>query len=519
MVNQSKQFMGMKIKIRRCVLINKTDNLIISGSDDLTTKFWHKQYQWNCQQTINDHKNRILVLSITEQQNKLITCSEYKSILMIESQESDRKWVVKKRIVVEQYGLRLCFINDDLFAFQPNNRQYMHTYQIQNDQIIKKSEIDFQNSPDIYSLFSQQYIQEKHLLFNKNGFYVHIIRQKDDNYFIIEQSINLGIQNFYGAVSEDGKQLITWDSLLKVIQQQNKNGNKIQKVKLQKRKKEKISVKNQQMELYDQEKNLKQKEQSKKSSLNSEKLLINRGLSLLRQRKFEESIIQFDKVIKLSPSNDEAYVNKSAALIELNQFEQGLQVAKIAIQKNPKNDEAYNKLGAALLNLNEQEEAILYFSKAINLNPKNEFAQFNMANLLRELDRPKEAIEYYNNAIKINPIDIEYYMEKAFCLQVLKKYQNAIKCFNQALSLNPNEEITQTLLMNKGYSLGCIKQFQEELNCYNSVIMINPKNKEVQKLINDLKLKINNHKKPNDHNQQHEKKQKIKQVPKKKNNI
>ncbi|CAD8162487.1 unnamed protein product [Paramecium octaurelia] len=202
----------------RCVLINRTDDLIISGSDDTTIKFWYKQYQWSNQQTINDHSKRVLALGMNDQQNKLISSSEDNSILIIEHSEQDRKWIVKQKIVVEKYGLRLCFISNEMFAYQPNNSQQMHIYEITNENVLKKSEINQKNSQDIYSLCPQQYIKSKSLLFNKNGFYIHIIRQKENNEFIVEQSINFGVQNLYGVASDDGQYLITWDSQSKAIQ-------------------------------------------------------------------------------------------------------------------------------------------------------------------------------------------------------------------------------------------------------------------------------------------------------------
>ncbi|CAK81366.1 unnamed protein product (macronuclear) [Paramecium tetraurelia] len=322
----------------------------------------------------------------------------------------------------------------------------------------------------------------------------------------------------------------------KINQPQQKTKRKIQKVKLHKKKKEKISIINQQSDNLgqilernkNQEKNLKKKRKLINSNLNSEKSLINRGLSLMRKGKFEESIIQFDEAIKLNPKNDEAQalhqLNKTNSKKVYNQqikpLNQTLKMMKLIIKK------AFNQiiLGAALFHLNKQKEAELQFQKAISLNPKNEFAQFNMANLLRECDRHKEAIEYYNHVIQINPSDIEYYVEKAFCLQALKKYHNAIECFNQALSLNPDEELTQTLLMNKG-TIKCERQVFHQVAFNNlrrnqtatkKLSRYNPKHKEAQKLINNFKLKINNSNKAYDNGTQQNKKQKIKQLAKQK---
>ncbi|CAD8130247.1 unnamed protein product [Paramecium sonneborni] len=69
-----------------------------------------KQDQWLCQQTITDYI--IYSLSLNEQQNKLISCSDDKQILVIEQQKLDKKWTAKQIIQVDYYGFRLCFINN-----------------------------------------------------------------------------------------------------------------------------------------------------------------------------------------------------------------------------------------------------------------------------------------------------------------------------------------------------------------------------------------------------------------------
>ncbi|CAD8129635.1 unnamed protein product [Paramecium sonneborni] len=88
-----------------CLLLNNTDDLIISGSLDYTIKFWMKQDQWLCQQTITDHTNRVFSLSLNEQQNQLISTSEDQQILIIEQQKQNKQWFVTQKIIVNQFGL------------------------------------------------------------------------------------------------------------------------------------------------------------------------------------------------------------------------------------------------------------------------------------------------------------------------------------------------------------------------------------------------------------------------------
>ncbi|CAD8065766.1 unnamed protein product [Paramecium sonneborni] len=204
-----------------CVVLNNNDDLIISGSFDKTIKFWMKQNQWLCQQTITDHTNYVYSLSLNEQQNKLISCSYDSQILVIQQSKWDKIWSVTQKIKVDQYGQRLCFINDIQFTFQPFHKEQMHVYELDtnNKQYMKTKEIAVKcgsNSCDC--LFPQQYLKSKSLLVNKNGKNVNLIKKQENGDFITLKSIEFDSPYLYGQLSDDGVYLITWDLKSKEIQ-------------------------------------------------------------------------------------------------------------------------------------------------------------------------------------------------------------------------------------------------------------------------------------------------------------
>ncbi|CAD8067342.1 unnamed protein product [Paramecium sonneborni] len=203
-----------------CVLLNNSDDLIISGSCDSKIKFWVKQNQWLCQQTITDHTESVYSLSLNEQQNKLISCSWDLQILVIEQSQSAKKWNVIQNIEIDQDGFRLCFINDYQFIFQPKFKEQMHIYEIDinTKQFQKTKEITFKCCSDDYCFFPSQYLKSQSLLLNKNGKNVYVIQKNENGYFTIEQSIEFGDFGVYGQLSDDGKFLITWDNSSKEIQ-------------------------------------------------------------------------------------------------------------------------------------------------------------------------------------------------------------------------------------------------------------------------------------------------------------
>ncbi|CAD8213032.1 unnamed protein product [Paramecium pentaurelia] len=203
-----------------CLIFNNNEDVMITGSDDQTIKFWQKQQQWVCSQTITDHKAYVAGLSLNDQQNRVISCGLDKLILIIEWSSQDQKWNIIQKISVEQYGCKLCFINDNVFTFQPLAKEQMHVYEMSstNKQYSKIKEIAVKSgySGSTY-FFPQQYIKQKCLVVNKNGYNVNLIRNQNGD-FITQQSIDFGHNSIYGYMSEDGEYLMTWDYKSKEIQ-------------------------------------------------------------------------------------------------------------------------------------------------------------------------------------------------------------------------------------------------------------------------------------------------------------
>ncbi|CAD8117822.1 unnamed protein product [Paramecium primaurelia] len=203
-----------------CLIMNNNEDTIISSSNDFTIKFWIKQNEWICQQTITDHKHQVYQLNINEQQNKVISCGRDQLILIIEYSEYNKKWMVIQNMKVDCQGYRLCFINDNLFTFQPKKGNLMHIYEMNSvsKQFIKTKNITVNQGDDGCAFFPQQYIKSKQLLVSKHNQNINLIRKLENDEFKVEQSIQFGSNCLFGQISDDGEYLITWDHSSKEIQ-------------------------------------------------------------------------------------------------------------------------------------------------------------------------------------------------------------------------------------------------------------------------------------------------------------
>ncbi|CAD8108898.1 unnamed protein product [Paramecium primaurelia] len=203
-----------------CLVINTNEDLIISGSRDNTIKFWIYKNQWFHQQTIQDHCQSIYALSLNQQQNRVVSCGYDQYILIIEQSEQNKEWKLIQKITIEQFGYRVCFIDNNMFAFSQNNQEQISIFEMSNNnkQFIKTKDIPIKSGLDFYSSFPQLYINSKCILVSKNGEYVNLIRKIQNGEFLTEQSIHIGISSLFGTMSNDGEYLVTWDEKSMQIQ-------------------------------------------------------------------------------------------------------------------------------------------------------------------------------------------------------------------------------------------------------------------------------------------------------------
>ncbi|CAD8214500.1 unnamed protein product [Paramecium octaurelia] len=202
-----------------CLIINNNEDLIISGSDDKTIRLWSKNVQWHCSQTLTYHNGSVFCISMNETQNQFISCAADNLIVVSQKDVNSSFWNILQTIKVE-WGLRLCFISNTQFTYQPYNKKQMIIYEQSkfSEQFVKQKEIAVKSGNDCFWYFPQKYIKSKQLLLNKNGSSLNLIKIKENGEFIQEQIIDFDDNYIHGAISDDGEYLITWDCKTEEIQ-------------------------------------------------------------------------------------------------------------------------------------------------------------------------------------------------------------------------------------------------------------------------------------------------------------
>lgn len=94
--------------------------------------------------------------------------------------------------------------------------------------------------------------------------------------------------------------------------------------------------------------------------------------ALRDQKKFDEAIAEYEKVIKLSPTDISAYVNLASVYqYQFKQIDKAVEIYKQAIEKNPKSADLYVLVSLAYEQVGDKDSAKTNYEKAQEIDEKN----------------------------------------------------------------------------------------------------------------------------------------------------
>ncbi|CAD8102334.1 unnamed protein product [Paramecium sonneborni] len=225
-INENKEWICLQILQRhtdyiRCIISNSNEDLIISCGDDQTIQFWNKDLQWNWQQRLLGHRNKVESISLNESNTKLVSCAYMDfTILVSEKLQYDSEWIIIQTIKVDNWGQGLCFMNDFLFSYQPSRSETLFIYELDKitNTFNKTKEVRIKSGYQSDCVFPLQFIKSNSIILNKTGCFINLISFKQNGEFVNGQSIKYQNQYIQGALTNDGQYLVTWDEGTKQVQ-------------------------------------------------------------------------------------------------------------------------------------------------------------------------------------------------------------------------------------------------------------------------------------------------------------
>ncbi|KAL7738991.1 hypothetical protein ACLKA6_001381 [Drosophila palustris] len=131
----------------------------------------------------------------------------------------------------------------------------------------------------------------------------------------------------------------------------------------------------------------------------------NEGNRLMKDCKYNEALLQYNRAITFDPKNPIFYCNRAAAHIRLGDNDRAVTDCKSALLYNANYSKAYCRLGVAYSNLGKFNEAEQAYAKAIELEPDNADYRNNLEVVRNARNQPPQLSHLTDglNAMLTNP--------------------------------------------------------------------------------------------------------------------
>lgn len=153
--------------------------------------------------------------------------------------------------------------------------------------------------------------------------------------------------------------------------------------------------------------------------------LVQQGLQLILQGRYEEALEIEEAAIRLSPRDPNAYSYRGSALFQLGRVEEALASYNHMVRLAPNAAVAHYNCANALQRLRHYEDALLSLKRSLKLQPKYTDALSLTGIVLQAMGNTPAALEYYDAALKINPNAADAHYNKGLALLTAGEFTHA----------------------------------------------------------------------------------------------
>ena len=164
-----------------------------------------------------------------------------------------------------------------------------------------------------------------------------------------------------------------------------------------------------------------------------------KGKSYAVNKKWNEAISEYYKVIEYSPSFRYAYVSRGNAFLETKSYSKAVTDYSEAIKLDPKDADVYNKRGVAYQWKGNIDKAIKDYSAAIEIDPSSAIYYCNRGRAYYVKGKLDEALADLDKATKLKPSYVDAYLVKGWTYEDLKQNENAISAYKKVIELDASE--------------------------------------------------------------------------------
>ena len=173
---------------------------------------------------------------------------------------------------------------------------------------------------------------------------------------------------------------------------------------------------------------------------------LKEGNKLFKEKKYDESIAAFQKVIEKAPEVYQINYKIGDCYREKGDLDKAIEIYEEVIKKaEEKKDiattaKALATIGGIYLVKQELGKAQSYFKRSIEKNPEDEIVAYNVGEINLNSNNMDDAITYFKMASKIKPTWNVPFLKLGYAYLNKGDFATAVKMFNKVIELDPDSQ-------------------------------------------------------------------------------
>jgi tetratricopeptide (TPR) repeat protein len=166
-----------------------------------------------------------------------------------------------------------------------------------------------------------------------------------------------------------------------------------------------------------------------------------------QEKRFRESIEEYQETLRIDPSNDVARLALVKALVILAEYDEAQPLIEDYARRNPKDAEAFEFLGITYRGQGRLAEAAAQLDRAVRMQPSVYDSQYSLGFVLAKLGKPQEALAHLQKALELRPDSSEARFQLASVLRALEQPARAnaeLKVFEKQKQASVSENVAST---------------------------------------------------------------------------
>jgi protein O-GlcNAc transferase len=171
-----------------------------------------------------------------------------------------------------------------------------------------------------------------------------------------------------------------------------------------------------------------------------------RGEIAIKQKKFEEGLVDIRRAIDMSPDKPEYRVMLGKALQEAGNLDEAAKELDALVKEQPEHVGAHLAYGAVLRSQRKLDEAFELHTKAVALAGEDPMAHYELGISQFYLGNSEEAEASLKRASELGPNDAQIRYVYGEVLRNLKRYDESAQRYREALERDPDHDKAATKL-------------------------------------------------------------------------